>query len=409
MRILVMGALYEPDLGPSAPLFSSLCKEFVHSGHQVTVIAPVPHYPSGRVTEPFRGRPIWRSIEDGVHVIRIGVPSVDRSKLPMRLIQFICYQLGAVWVILTNLKYDVVLASSSSLSVWMPFAVSAVIHRKPVVYSVQDLYPNVGITLGIFRNKFVVAAVSFLEKFVLKHANIVQIISDSFRPGLQNLGVPDGKMELIYNWVDTQFIHPLPRLNEFSKEYNLDERFVVLYAGNMGPSQGLESILAAAENLKEERDILFILVGDGIRRKMLVAEAEKRSLSNVLFLPFQPWKRLPNVLASANVLLVPLSKGIDQGSLPSKLFTALASGRPVLASVEEESEMWRLLDRAQAGMQVPPDNPKALSDAILGLKKDHQRCEQFGRNGRLWAEQNHSPRVAKEKFEKLFLAAMQKK
>jgi putative colanic acid biosynthesis glycosyltransferase WcaI len=408
MRILVFGTLYEPDMGPSAPLFSSLCKEFVQSGHQVTAIVPVPHYPSGRVSQSFRGRLFWHSMEEGVKVIRVGLPSVDRMKLPLRLLQFVCYQLGTAWAILWQ-QYDVVLAGSPALSGWLPFAVAVVLRRKPAVYSVQDLYPDVGITLGLFRNRFVIAAVSALERFCLQHATIVQTISNSFRPGLRRLRVPDSKISLVYNWVDTGFIRPLPRLNKFSHEHALDERFVVLYAGNMGPSQGLQSVLAAAENLENEKDIFFVLVGDGSAKKALVNDAQNRSLANVLFLPFQPRDLLPEVMASANVSLVPLRKGIELGSLPSKLFTVLASGRPLLACVEKESEMWRLVERANAGLHVPPEDPVALSQAILTIRNNTKLFAQLGQNARTWAERNHSPAVAEEKFEQLLSDAMQRK
>jgi colanic acid biosynthesis glycosyl transferase WcaI len=303
-------------------------------------------------------------------------------------------------------KYDVVLAGSPSLSGWLPFAVAVAARRKPAVYSVQDLYPNVGITQGIFRNKFVIAAVTVLEKFCFNHATIVQIISESFRTGLHDLGVPDAKISLLYNWIDTDAIHPLPRTNEFSKEYGLDERFVVLYAGNIGPSQGLESVLDSAGALQDEKDIYFVLIGDGLNKKALVSEAEKRSLKNVLFLPFQPRERLSEVMASANASLVPLRKGIDKGSLPSKLFTVLASGRPVLACVEEDSEMWKLVDRADAGVRVPPEDPEELRKAILSLKKDEKQCKQFGQNGRKWAEKYLSHQSAAKAMEELLSRAI---
>lgn len=405
MRILVFGTLYEPDLGPSVPLIGSLCKSLVRDGHEVTVITLVPHYPSGIVSREFRGRLFWNSVEEGVKIIRVGLPSVDRSKLPLRLLQFLCYQLGAAWAILGQ-KYDVVLAGSPSLSGWLPFAVAVALRRKPAIYSVQDLYPDVGIALGIFRNKTVISVIAALEKFCLRHATIVQTISGSFLPGLHRLGVPDSKIALVYNWIDTEFIRPLPRRNQFSKEHSLDDRFVILYAGNMGPSQGLQNVLAAAKLLENEKDILFVLVGDGSEKKSLVLEAEKQSLKNVVFLPFQPRESLPNIMASADVALVPLRKGIELGSLPSKLFTVLASGRPLVASVEKDSEMWNLVERAKAGLLVPPEDPAALSQAILALKTDETLCMQMGQNARIWAEQNHSTNVAKEKFEALLSEAI---
>jgi colanic acid biosynthesis glycosyl transferase WcaI len=408
MRILVFNTLYVPDLGPSAPLFTSLCEELVRIGNQVTVVVTVPHFPTGQVSEPFRGKLFWQSIENGVNVIRVGLPSMDRSRLPQRFLQFICYQLGTTWKILGQ-KYDVVLAGSPSLSGWLPFAVAVAARRKPAVYSVQDLYPNVGITQGIFRNKFVIAVVTALEKFCFNHAAVVQIISESFRTGLHDLGVPDAKIALLYNWIDTDAVHPLPRSNEFSKEHGLEERFVVLYAGNIGPSQGLESVLDAAEKLQNHKDIIFVLIGDGLNRKSLVAETEKRALKNVTFLPFQPRERLSEIMASANLSLVPLRKGIDKGSLPSKLLTVLASGRPVLACVEEDSEMWKLVERGNAGIRVPPEDPEELCKAILALKENEEKCQRLGQNGRDWAEKNHSPRPAAKAMEELLSQAMNAK
>jgi colanic acid biosynthesis glycosyl transferase WcaI len=194
MRVMIFGVGYEPDLGPSAPLFTMLCENLVRLGHQVTVIASVPNYPSGRVSPEFRGKGkwLWKSVENGVNVIRVAQPSVDRSKLPLRLLQFICYQLGATWAGLGK-QYDVVMAASSSLTAWLPFAWMVVLCRKPAIYSVHDVYPNVGVTLGIFRHKWVVGLVSSMERFCLKNATIVRIISDSFRPELRALGVPDKK------------------------------------------------------------------------------------------------------------------------------------------------------------------------------------------------------------------------
>jgi colanic acid biosynthesis glycosyl transferase WcaI len=173
----------------------------------------------------------------------------------------------------------------------------------------------------------------------------------------------------------------------------------------MGPSQGLESILNAAEKLRNEKDIIFILIGDGLSRKALMDEAEKQSLTNVVFLPFQPRPRLSEVMATADLSLVPLRKNIDKGSLPSKLLTVMASGRPVLACVEDDSEMWKLVKQADAGVHVPPEDPDALCRTIMTLKSDPQLCEQLGQNGRKWVEQNHSPESAARMMENLLSRA----
>jgi colanic acid biosynthesis glycosyl transferase WcaI len=213
-------------------------------------------------------------------------------------------------------------------------------------------------------------------------------------------------MVLVYDWVDTDLIRPMRHDNGFAQEHNLISKFIVLYAGNLGLSQGLEHVLTVAEQLADQDDIRFVFVGDGAGRNHLVTDAKKRQLGNVKFLPFQPRNRLPEVLASADVSLVILRRGIGTGSLPSKIFSVMASGRPLITSVDEGSETWNLVKRAEAGLCVPPENPDELAKAILTLKKGKDLRERLEHNGRVWAERYHSSYRAAEQFEKLLLAAI---
>lgn len=405
MHILIFGTLYEPDLGPSAPLFAMLSRNLVQRGHQVTVITSVPHYPTGYVPPEFRGKLIRRSMEDGVEVVRVWLPSVNRMRLPLRALQTVCYQLGAGFASIGQ-KCDAVISGGPSLASLMPFFWSVFVRRKPAIFCVNDVYPDVGIKLGIFRHKPVIAAVAALERFCLHNASVVQIISDSFRPGLHALGVPDSKLVLLHLWVDTDLIRPIPHNNSFTQEQGLTDQFVVAYAGNIGLSQGLENLLDVAEMLAEHRDIRFVFVGDGMGREPLQNMAKQRNLHNVQFIPFQPRERLSEVLASADVSMVILRRGIGSDSLPSKTFSIMASGRPVLVSVDEDSETWKLVKRAKAGMWVPPEDKTKLAEAILTLKNDKALREQLGCNGRIWAEQHHSPQSAAEQFEKLLETAI---
>jgi colanic acid biosynthesis glycosyl transferase WcaI len=405
MKILILTPHYSPDLGPSAPLFTMLSEGLVKQGHDVIVVTTVPHYPSGKVNSSYRGKWIQRSIENGVRISRVWLPSVNRSNFAFRLIQFFFYQIGAVWAEF-NQKYDVVITANPALWTWMPFAYYVCLSHKPAVFSVHDVYPDVGVTLGVFRNKFMVTVVSGLERYCLNHSSIVRILSESFRPGLRNLGTPDSKMALVYDWVDTDLIQPLSRNNNFAQSYDLKDRFVVLYAGNIGLSQGLENVLAAAELLAGEPDVHFLFVGDGPGREQLIIKANSHKLTNVQFVPFQPRSRLPEVLGCADVSLVILRKGIGTGSLPSKTFSILASGRPLIASVDELSETWNLIQNAQAGLCIEPDNPLELVKAILLLKNDQNLRERFGQNGRIWAERNHSPQSATIQFEELLKKAI---
>jgi colanic acid biosynthesis glycosyl transferase WcaI len=400
MRILMIAPYYAPDLGPSAPLFTMLAEGLVKQGHDVIVLATVPHYPSGRVSSSYRGKWIHRSVENGVKISRVWLPSVKRSNFAFRLLQFFCYQIGAVWAEF-NQKYDVVIAANPALWIWLPFVYYVSFSHKPALFSVHDVYPDVGVTLGIFRNKFIIALVAWLERYCLERSRFVRILSESFRPGLRNLGVPDSKMVLVYDWVDTDLIHPLPRDNNFAQEYDLKDRFVILYAGNIGLSQGLENVLAAAEQLTGQPDIHFLFVGDGPGRDQLISQAHSHKLTNVQFVPFQSRSRLPEVLGSADVSLVILRKGIGMGSLPSKTFSIMASGRPIIVSVDEQSETCDLIQKAQAGLCIEPENPTELVKAILMLKNDQNLRERLGQKGRSWAERMHSPQSATIQFDEL--------
>jgi len=240
----------------------------------------------------------------------------------------------------------------------------------------------------------------------MNRSSLVRILSNSFRPGLRKLGVSEEKMALVYDWVDTSLIRPLPRDNAFAREYGLTKRFIVLYAGNLGLSQGLENVLIAAEQMIDHHDIHFVFVGGGAGRDRLRALAEKKHLANVQFLPFQPRDRLPEVLASSDVSLVILRPGIGTGSLPSKTFSVMASARPLIVCIDEGSEAWKLVNRAEAGICMPPEHPERLAEAILTLRQDHNLRENFGKNGRIWAERHHSSQSAAEKFENLFSRAI---
>ncbi|HOG46382.1 MAG TPA: glycosyltransferase family 4 protein [Anaerolineae bacterium] len=405
MRILVVTLYYSPDGGPAAPLYAMLCEELARRGHQVTVLTSVPHYPTGRVRPEYRRHTLQRSLERGVQVIRVPVPSVQRARLPQRLLQFACYQLGAAWAGLSE-RYDAVLLGNPALAVGLPFALLATLRRKPAIYSVHDVYPDVGVALGVFRHRAVITAVGALERFCLRRAAWVRVLSESFRPGVAAQGVPASKMALVYDWVDTDLIRPLPRDNDYARENGLDGCFVALYAGNIGLSQGLEHVLSAAAQLAGHEDMRFVFVGDGTGRASLQAEAQSRRLANVRFLPFQPRARLPEVLATADVSLVPLQKGVALRSLPSKIFSILASGRPLLASLDEGSDAWQLVQRAQAGLCVPPESPEELAGAILALRSDPDLCARLGRNGRDYALRHHSPQSAAEQFEQLFASAI---
>ncbi len=405
MRILFLTMHYFPDGGPSAALFTMLCERLVQRGHNVTVIAAVPHYPTGRVMPPYRRNVLKQTRENGVAVCRIGLPSLDRKNMILRFTQYIIYQLGATFCAL-RMNPEIILAVTPAMICWLPYVYLVLLRRKPAVYSIHDVYPDVGIKLGVFRNSAVIKTVRWLEESFLKRARMVRILSDSFAPAMKGFGIPDCKLRLIYDWVDTDLIHPLPKKNSFSVEHKIDSQFVVLYAGNLGPTHGLDSIIDAARLLKIQSNIRFVFVGEGGSKQRAQNRANEYALDNVLFLPYQPRNRLPDILASADVSLVTLQKGFGKDSLPSKTYSILASGRPVIASVDPDTDTWNLVTRSRSGLCVPPEDPQALAEAILKLANDADLRSFLGEQGRAYALTYHSPDAATGAFEELFRDAI---
>lgn len=405
MRILIVTLLYAPDDGPSAPLFQMLCEELVRKGHQVTIIAAVPHYPSGQVPEHFRRHWLQTSEENGVRVIRVRVPSLDRNRLLYRAIQFGVFQLGAALASLRQ-AYDVALVTNPAIEVFLPFFTSVVLRRKPSVFFVADVYPDVGIQLNIFRSRPVIKLVEALERFCLRHATYTWIFSQSFRIPIARLGVPPERQRLIYSWINPQAIAPLPRNTAFSREFGLDDRFVVLYAGNLGLSQGLDRVLDVAQRLMGHPQFCFVFVGDGSGKEALVRQAEARQLTNVRFIPFQPFSRVAEVLATADVALLSLQSSIASSSIPSKTFSYLASGRPIIGILDPQSDAADLIRRSGGGMVIAPDQIDALEDVLLEWYRSPELYSEMGAKGRDYVLQYHTSPYAAEQVEALLQDAI---
>jgi colanic acid biosynthesis glycosyl transferase WcaI len=380
-------------------MFAMLAESLVSSGNGVTVLAAVPHFPNGLVPHEYRQRPWTWEDRNGVRVGRAWIPSGNRGNLVHRSLTFIFYQ-ALVTAIGLTLEYDVAFIVNPAIETGLPVLFLGWLRRKPVVFGVWDIYPEVGVRMGLFRNRIVIRLVAALEDLCLRIAHRVQVLGEGFLADLAQHPVRSEKVIVIPPWLDTELIRPMPRHNPFSHEHGLDDRFVILYSGNLGPAQGLGLILEVTQELKSESEILFLFVGDGTGKEQLVNQAS--GLTNVLFLPLQPRERLAEVLASADISLVVLKRGIGSSSLPSKTFAILSSARPVLACVDKDNDTWSLVERSRSGLCVLPDDPKALAQTILTLKKDPERRRQMGINGRTWVENHHSPQAANRKFQLLF-------
>jgi colanic acid biosynthesis glycosyl transferase WcaI len=255
----------------------------------------------------------------------------------------------------------------------------------------------------------VIQLASWLERWSYRRSDAVTVLSEDLRDNLVAKirgTVPDAsdRIRVIPNFVDTERITPRdPEEGAYRAEHGLAGKRVVMYAGNVGFSQSLDLVVAAARTLAERPDaddVVFVVNGGGSARPQI--EEQAAGLDNVVFVDFQPKERLPEVLAAADIHVVPLRRGLARSSVPSKTYSILAAGRPVVASVDVGTEVARVVEQAGAGLAVPPDDPEEFTKALVTLLDDPARAQAMGRAGRAFVEAWASPAAVAERYEALF-------
>jgi colanic acid biosynthesis glycosyl transferase WcaI len=317
-----------------------------------------------------------------------------------RLVGFLIYQILSSLVCL-RVSFDVALVTNPAIETFLQFGTISFLRRRPTLYGVWDLYPEVGVALGVFRHKPVVWLVKHLEGICVKRSTAIQVLTGGFVAPLSERVANPKKIVVIPAWVDTDFVHPIAGSNGFSEELGLAGRSVVLYAGNLGLSQGLESVLEVAAKLAERSDIEFVFVGDGPARDFLREEATRLQLKQVRFVDFQPQSRLPEVLATADVALVTQKRGLSHLSIPSKAYPILASGRPIVAVGDDGGGLFNLIHESQAGVCVMAGDTEGLKTAISDLLAAPKVRQEMSRRGREYAVRYHSREAATGKFESI--------
>jgi colanic acid biosynthesis glycosyl transferase WcaI len=393
-KVLVVTPQYAPDFGPSAPIYTWLCEDLQQMGCDVTVVTGFPHYAGSDAKYKYPGKFFSEGMLNGVRVIRTYIYSVQQSALWKRLLYHASFNIFSTLATLRVGRPDIVLADAPTLWSGLSLLVKSIIPRVPFVYIVHDIYPDVLFRLGALKSPHLINMIERVENFYYERAAQISVLSDGFKENLFQKGVPESKQTIIPACVDIEFIRPLPRENELREQWGMADKFVVLYAGNIGYSQGLETTLEAAKILLDFPKIEFLIVGEGAMKKELQTLAERGSLTNVRFIPFQLREKVPMIYATADICLVSLKRDIVVESVPSKTYSIMASGRPVIATIDFSSEIGRLLNEAQCGLCVEPENPQALADGILKLYHDGILRIEMGKRGRDFVVEKYSRHVA---------------
>ena len=402
MRILFLSQYFPPEVGAPQNRISDLALRLSASGHEVTILTAFPNYPAGRVAAAYRGKLQMTECWQGLKVVRTWIYATPWKRFIPRLWNYFSFVFSSmIFGTRRAGPQDAVIVESPPLFLGLSGVLISRVKRARLVFNVSDLWPESAVALGVIRNQVLIRFARKVEDFIYRRSDM---ISGQTRGIVSNIEArfPDKPVHLLTNGVALEAFSPgedraRAKCN-LGLEFTLKDKFVVGYAGLHGLAQGLEVVLEAARMLADRGGIAFVFIGDGPEKPRLKAIAARQNLQNVFFCDSQPKAKIPVILSSFNLALIPLKRlSLFKGALPSKMFEAMAAALPMLVMVDGEARA--LVETAQAGLYVEPENPRALAEAIARLADDPTRCRQLGDNGRRFAIQYFDRAAIARSFE----------
>ena len=405
MKILYISQYFPPEMGAPAARASELARHWAESGHEVSVLTGFPNHPTGVVPPEWRPRLrrlIYREKSVGANIYRTWLWPLPNRKSHERMRNYASFCISAALRGLTISRPDVIIGSSPQLLValagwWLGFT-----RRIPFVFEVRDLWPESLIAVGATDARSVLhRSLAAISKFLYRHAHRVVVVSPAFRQHLiERCRVPAEKIDIVENGVEPDLFAPAPAnvIAAVRRKFSLESKFVVSYIGTIGNAHGLETVLDAAAQLKKKNpEVIFLIVGEGAEKERIKALAFSRGLTNVQFLDQQAREDVPAFISASDACLVLLKKSdVFKTVIPTKMLEFMSCARPVILGVEGHAA--DILHKADAGLNIPPEDSNALAEAIRQLSADRQLGEKLGRNGRECILQKFSRQETAQKY-----------
>lgn len=392
MKILLLTQYFPPEFGAAAGRNSEHARFWAEAGHDVEVLTAFPNYPAGVVPEAYRGRMWMREERDGYRVCRAWIYATPNRAVWRRALASLSFMASALITgALACRRPDVIIASSGPFFVAPLGWLLSVVKRAPFVFEVRDVLPQQAIDVGMLRNPILIRALEMVEAFLYRRAARVVTVAGASRDTLLGRGLDSARVHTIENGIREELFHPAARDNAVRAQYGWQEKYVALYMGAHGVSQGLGTLLECAERMRDDPGFVLALVGDGADKPMLEREAAERGLHNVVFLPLQDKRRVPEFYAAADVCFVPLKKGkYFETNIPSKMFEIMACERPIILGARGQAR--ELLELAGAGIAVDPEDAEGYAGAIRRLQTAPALAAACGESGRLFVLKNFTRR-----------------
>jgi glycosyltransferase involved in cell wall biosynthesis len=404
MRVLFLTQYYPPEIGAAQQRLASWACALRRAGNVVTVLTALPNYPTGKIFEHYRGRAMMEEEVAGIRVIRAWVYATKSKRFVPRVLSYVSFTVTASVLGMCRAgAQDWVVVEMPPLFLGIAGLLLSKLKRAKLILNVSDLWPESAVALGVLRNRLVIRLAELLERFLYRRATLItgqtQGIVDGIRARCPE-GVP---VWLIPNGADVEAFLTTSQGDPSSgirKEFGLEGKFVVGYAGLHGLAQGLETLIQSARILADHKDVVFAFFGDGPEKERLIRLSDELHLTNVRFYPPQPSARMPEVYSLLDVAVVALkAHPLFEGALPSKMFEAMAAGVPIVVAIKGEAEA--LTEQAEAGICVEPENPQAMAQAILRLYANPILRRRMGANGQRYVKQYCDRTEIARKFEQL--------
>ncbi len=377
--------LGENDAGGSR--WNQFAKYWAQAGHKITVLAGTVHYATGQKPACYKGKFIFKEqYSEKIEVLRCHVSESYNKSFLGRFWAYISFAFIAG--LCKTKKPDVIISTSPPLTVGLTGWILSKFKKVPLVFEVRDLWPESAIDTGVLTNKWLIKLSYWLERKSYNCASGINVLTPAFKQALiDKKNIPPEIISMIPNGADLDIFKSGPINNWVREKYNLRDKFVVLYVGAHGRANALTQLIDAAENLKNEDNIIIMLVGDGMEKPMLKEYTQNRGLSNIIFVDAVPKEQIVDYIAASDVCTAVLKKiETFKTVYPNKVFDYMSAERPIILAINGVAK--KLLEDANAGIYVEPENPKQFAAAVLELRQNPQTRALYGKNGNEFVRKN---------------------
>lgn len=386
MKILLINQVFVSPEEPGHTRHFEMGQFLKTRGHELVIVASDLNYQTGQRTVERRGL-YAEQIFDGVRVLRSYIyPAIHRSYF-WRVIAFFSFMFSSIWTALSVKDLDLVMGTTPPIFQAVSAWVVAALRRKPFLLEVRDLWPEFGISMGVLKNPVIIALSRWLEMFLYRRATHILVNSPAYRDYMLAKGVPENKVTYIPYGTDVDMFNPSIDGSSIRRELKIEDKFVVLYAGALGQANDIDTLLRAAERLKKEESISFVLFGDGKERARLEDEAQRMDLRNVIFAGTRPKKDMPRIVASADACLAILQDiPAFRTTYPNKVFDYMSAGRASVIVIDGITR--ELIETSRGGVYVKPADDAMLAQKIIELSQNPEQVKEMGVNARQYLVKN---------------------